>query len=86
MPTSKRVEVADNTSFASVKEVLQRHKAELLARPGVVGVGIGKSESDNPTYVIVVYLRSAQGPAMDPFQLEGVSVQFEVTGDFKAFM
>jgi hypothetical protein len=73
----------DNENFEHVRGILERHKSEILRKYRAVGVGIGQSKSVNRSHVIVVYLRSPEDQPPDPVALEGVPLQFEVTGEFK---
>jgi hypothetical protein len=66
----------DQDNILTVKE---RHEAELMAIPGVVGVGIGERDGAE---VIVVYVedRTAEIDRNVPDTLEGYPVLIEVTG------
>jgi hypothetical protein len=67
---------------ASISEVKDRHTPELMAIPGVVGVGIGGTAGEER---IVVYLEngSPELKARIPAELEGYEVVVEVTGTIK---
>ena len=64
-----------------VREVLARHRETLMALPGATGTGIGASASGSG-YVIVVYLVGPANGLPGPEELEGVAVQYTVTGAF----
>ena len=68
---------------ADIVTVKERHEAELMAIPGVVGVGIGERDG---TEVIVVYVekRTAQVDREVSDTLEGYPVFIEVTGPINA--
>lgn len=66
-----------------VREVLAKHREELLASPGAVGVGVGKQSLDDEDYVIVVYLESEPSEDSEPVLVEDVPVVFRVTGQIK---
>jgi hypothetical protein len=69
-------------SSAPISEVKDRHMPELMAVPGVVGVGIGGTTGDKR---IVVYLEnnSPELRARIPSELEGYRVVTELTGAIK---
>ena len=58
------------------------HEAQLLALPGVVGVGIGENEIGDEA--IVVYLEEQAAAAKLPADIESVPVIWEVTGPIDA--
>ncbi len=68
-------------AFERVREVQERHTAELMAKPGVAGTAVGLSESNHPA--VLVLLEEA-GAAGIPAQLEGVPVQRIFTGKIEA--
>lgn len=69
--------------LAAVRRVLASRRDELLARPGVTGVGVGRGELPGK-FVIVCYLASEGQAGALPAELEGVPVKAHVTGEFKA--
>ncbi len=60
-----------------VREVLARHKTRLMAMPEVQGVGMGADPGGKPA--IVIYLKKHL-PEPGPASLDGVPVQYVVTG------
>jgi len=68
------------TGIAAVKD---RHETELMAVPGVVGVGIGEQDGSE---VIVVFVekKDAATESRIPKTLEGYSLRVEVTGPITA--
>ena len=56
----------------------QKHEATLMALDGVEGIGIGQDPIGNPA--IVVYVRDQGVSDRLPKDLDGVSVQVQVTG------
>ncbi|MEM8998006.1 MAG: hypothetical protein AAGF23_24710 [Acidobacteriota bacterium] len=73
-------EMAGPISKERAQEALARHRDALMARPGAVGVGVGKQELHDEGYAIVVYLASPQGDAEGEVSVDGVPVVFRVTG------
>jgi hypothetical protein len=63
--------------------VLASRREELLARPGVTGVGIGRGEQAG-TFVIVCYLDAERDTHGLPTALDGVPVTAEQSGEFRA--
>ncbi|HEY0781591.1 MAG TPA: hypothetical protein VGE98_03985 [Thermoanaerobaculia bacterium] len=73
---------------AFAKSVKEQHEAELFARPGVLGVGVGKvdDEADTTETAIVVYVEStrASAPRNLPKELDGIKVRIIPTDPFVA--
>jgi hypothetical protein len=69
----------------TIDQVKEKHEMELMAIPGVTGVGIGQ-DSRKPGGVIKVYVERTT-PELTrkiPKQIEGYSVAIEQTGEFRA--
>jgi hypothetical protein len=62
--------------------VRARHESRLLAIPGVVGVAVGRTSVGEPS--IVVYLRDASAQSRVPRTLDGLPVEYRVTGEIDA--
>jgi len=69
----------------ALREVKSRHSRELLARPGVSGVGVETDGHGRPS--LVVHLDSNRPDVREglPDQLEGYPVRYLVTGPFNAY-
>lgn len=65
----------------NAREVLERHRAELLRLPGVVGVGIGEAEG---TEVIELLVESPRERGCWPEELETIPVRVRVVGSPRA--
>lgn len=74
--------MSKDEQLEQIRAVLARHKTELLALPDVTGVGIGAGEGE-AQYAIVVYLQSNKAASPGPSMLEGVPVNYVVTGTIK---
>lgn len=74
-------------AIALASEAKERHSAVLFAIPGVIGHGVGASETDPDAAVIEIYLESANEQARRaiPAALEGIPVRVVVTGPVVAF-
>ena len=68
----------------SIEDVKKKHAARLLALPGVVSVGIGRDDGGNPVLVIGLQDSRPETLAAVPDDLEGFSVQKQVTGPIRA--
>ncbi len=68
----------------SITEVLERHQGDLMARDGVVGVGLGE-EGGRPAIVILVTEMTAERRRQLPESLEGYPVRVDVSGEIVAF-
>ncbi|HKY33611.1 MAG TPA: hypothetical protein VJV23_13860 [Candidatus Polarisedimenticolia bacterium] len=64
-----------------VREVKERHEADLFARRGVIGAGVGADEEDPEEAVIVLYVETdrAARPRGLPVELDGVKVRIVPT-------
>jgi hypothetical protein len=76
--------VADATDLASVRQVLQEHREQIIRDYHAVGVGVGAKDGSSGEYAIVVYLKSERDVPSQPVTVDGVSIQFVVTGEFRA--
>lgn len=70
----------------AVQEIKTRHEADLLAKPGVVAVGIGltppQGEAER-SLAIIVSMDALDAARVDlPDALEGVPVVIQITGTF----
>jgi hypothetical protein len=75
---------ADAKNLDYVREVLQRNKKELMQRYKSEGVGIGKQNLKDDSYVVTVFMATLENIPTEPVEVEGIPLQFEVTGKFKA--
>jgi hypothetical protein len=66
-----------------IREVLKRHSADLMAIPGVVGIGVGEYQS-MPCILVFIREKKAAILRQIPNILEGYAVQVEESGDFRA--
>lgn len=69
---------------ASIHEVKAKYEDQLLARPGVVSVGVGQDADGNP--IIIIGLDRPRAETLDalPKDLDGYRVHPEVIGPIKA--
>ncbi len=86
-------EQRQNALFEQARRVKARHEVKLLARPGVVGVGVGyRQRGGTPTdeVAIVVMVRKKRPPdelapeEILPSELEGVPLDVQEVGDITA--
>jgi hypothetical protein len=68
----------------TIEQVKAAHERELMARPGVVSVGIGRDEQGRPAIVVGMDKANAQTQAALPRVLEGYSVRTEIVGTLRA--
>ena len=68
----------------SIQDVKRKYEAELLAKPGVVSVGIGKSDSGELTLVIGLDGSEQRSARRFPEELEGYPVRVHVVGPVRA--
>ncbi|HEX6185251.1 MAG TPA: hypothetical protein VFZ44_15305 [Pyrinomonadaceae bacterium] len=67
-------------------QVLEQHRGDLMTRPLVLGVGVGRSDENDTDAAIIVYVDKTTGarPFL-PKSLSGVKVRVELTDPFVAF-
>lgn len=76
--------MAEPVRLHRVRSVLERRRPEITATYRAVGTGIGKRDPADDGYVITVYLvRASDVPAAEQ-AVDGVPLQFIVTGEFRA--
>ena len=75
----------NDPDLARVRAVKAKYEAELLAKPGVVAVGVGLTppRGDAARAPAIVVSVNAPGDADLPDEIEGVPVVVHVTGAFK---
>lgn len=66
-----------------IEQIKEKYTSELMAIPGVVGVGIGECEG-NPCIKVFLENDSSDLKAKIPAQLDGFKVDIEVTGPIEA--
>jgi hypothetical protein len=81
--------LADNSPLPQEMETAnvakERHVRDLMSRPGVIGVGVGRSAENPFEGAVVVYVDRAMGPGPDlPRRVDNVRVQFVLTDQFVA--
>jgi hypothetical protein len=67
----------------SADEVKQRHEADLMSIPGVVGVGIGRCD-EQACIKVMVEQETPQLAGAVPTDLEGIPVELEEIGQVSA--
>jgi hypothetical protein len=68
----------------TIEQVKAAHERELLARPGVVSVGIGRDDQGRSEIVVGLEKPHAQTQAALPQVLEGYAVRTEIVGTIRA--
>jgi hypothetical protein len=75
-------EMVNNKNLSDVRDYLKTHKEEIINEYKASGVGIGKSNSQDDNYVIVVYLDDHKLQPEQPVIKNGITLKFEITGPF----
>jgi len=66
--------------------VLELHRANLMATPGVIGAGVGATADDETEPAIVIYVdRTAPGRPQFAQSMDGIAVRVVLTDPFVAF-
>lgn len=79
-PTEDEDKEMTERTRSEVREVLERHKTELMESHGATGAGIGKEDPTDEDYLIVLYLESEDSLPEEEVVVEGVPVLFRITG------
>jgi hypothetical protein len=78
------METPTDSELERVSQVKDRHNDILLHLPGVVGHGVSLAQDGSGRAVIVLFLKDERVSVENlPTTLEGVSVETQVTGEFK---
>ena len=64
-------------------EILKEHTDEMMALPGVVGIGIGELQG-SPCIMVFVVEKSSEVLSKIPNSLEGYPIQVRQSGQFRA--
>lgn len=67
----------------SIETVVSRHQADLMAVPGVIGVGVGECAA-KPCIKVLLEKETSQTETL-PKELEGFVVEAEVTGVIETY-
>jgi len=68
----------------SIQEVKARHEARLMAKPGVVAVGIGRDADGRQSIIVSLDRERPEVRASTPEELEGYAVRVQVIGPVRA--
>ena len=69
---------------SSIQEVKAKHASQLLERPGVVSVGLGRDENGDAAIIVGLEAPRPETGALLPHSLEGYPVITRVIGPVKA--
>jgi hypothetical protein len=77
--------MAQPKTTATIDQIKEKHEMNLMAIPGVSGVGIGE-DPRKPGRVIKVYVERITPELKQkiPAKVDGYSVSIEQTGEFRA--
>jgi hypothetical protein len=68
-----------------IREVKRKYEPEWLSIKGVVGIGIGTLSDDSIGIIVSVKKLEKKIQKEIPDQVEGVKVEIQESGEFKAF-
>lgn len=71
-------------SYQTLKKIKKKVEKDWLQIPGVVAVGLGKTESGQPGIIVSVKELSLEVQSSIPSQVEGVPVEIKITGPIQA--
>jgi hypothetical protein len=74
----------DCTMPEKIKEVKTRHEARILQLPGVVSVGIGRDDDNNPAIIVGLQRAHPETASQLPDKLEGYPLIVRMVGRIKA--
>jgi hypothetical protein len=67
-------------------KVLEQHRHDLISRPGVLGAGVGASDTGSQQAAVVLYVdKTAAARPQLPTHIDGVPVKVHLTDPFVAF-
>jgi Peptidase family S64 len=70
----------------SANEVKKRHEQDLMSRPGVIGLGVGRADDNPSAPALVIYIDRGAGRVPElPARVENVKVRFVLTDQFVAY-
>jgi len=72
-----------NMASDTIEQVVNKHTEELMAVPGVVGVGQGLCDN-KPCIKVYIMEKSPESDRRIPSSLDGYKVSTEVTGEIRA--
>ena len=85
-PLSAQMPELPEQAVLHASQVLEQHRDDLMTRPLVLGVGVGRSDENDTDAAIVVYVDKTTGARpLLPQRLGGVKVRVELTDLFVAF-
>lgn len=67
-----------------LKDVIDRHRADVMRIQGVAGLAAGRSKADSSKHRIHVYVTTTDWPEGLPHQLDGYDVELVKTTRFRA--
>jgi hypothetical protein len=68
----------------NLKDVVERHRAQVMRLRGVVGIAVGLSKSDPSKRCVQVYVTTNDWPEGVPHQLDGYEVELVKSSGFRA--
>ena len=68
----------EESTESRILQIKRDHEQRLLALPGIVGVGVGRTELGEDA--LMVYLENIEAAANLPKYIDGIAVVWEVTG------
>lgn len=69
---------------ASLQDVIERHRVDVMAMEGVVGIAVGFSKADPTKRCIHVYVTTTEWPKGLPHHLDGYEVELVKSPGFRA--
>jgi hypothetical protein len=70
----------------SAKEVKKRHEQDLMSRPGVIGLGVGRAVDNPGAPALVIYIDRGAGRVPDlPARVENLRLRVVLTDQFVAY-
>src|SRR5262245_35755242 len=70
----------------SAKGVKKRHEQDLMSRPGVIGLGVGRADDNPGDPALVIYIDRGAGRVPDlPARVENVKMRVVLTDQFVAY-
>lgn len=72
-------------AFENARKVKEKYESKIMQIPGVVCIGVGADDKNNPTILVCVVKLTNEIKQKIPSELDGIPVNIQETGEFQIF-